>query len=218
VTVPTDLRGVFPVLQAPFDDDNHLDEVAIVSEIDWVFRCGANGVVLGMVSELLRLTDDERFGFAESVCKRAVAWADRRECWCGKYLRRGSSRRARCDDWRECHNGHAADSSRERDRSGVDAVLRRNTAGRRFAARCSGRERLRGTQSFYRFAGAPLRRVRRPVLFKPEGPPVGIAISSILERTEGKARIFEGLGGGALVESHRRGVIGSMPGQTFVGQ
>jgi len=50
------------------------------------------------------------------------------------------------------------------------------------------------------------------VLFKPEGPPVGIAISSIMEQTHGGARIFEGLGGGALIESYRRGVVGSMPG------
>jgi dihydrodipicolinate synthase/N-acetylneuraminate lyase len=213
VSPELELRGVFPVLQAPFDDDNHLDEAAIVSEIDWVFRCGANGVVLGMVSELLRLSDDERFDFAESVCKSAVGIGPV-VVSVGAESTSVAIRRAE----------HAATI-------GASALMAAPPIS------VASMTDLELTQYY----GAILRAVDLPlvvqdasgyvgrglsidlqvhlfdefggrVMFKPEGPPVGIAISSIMERTEGRARIFEGLGGGALVESYRRGVIGSMPG------
>ena len=213
MTAPTDLRGVFPVLQAPFDDDDHLDEAAIASEIEWVFRCGANGVVLGMVSELLRLTDDERFGFAESVCKRAVGM--------GPIV---VSVGAESTSVAVHRAEHAATI-------GASAIMATPPIA------VASVTDLELTQYY----GAILRAVDLPlvvqdasgyvgrslsidlqvhlfdefgdrVLFKPEGPPVGIAISSIMEQTHGGARIFEGLGGGALIESYRRGVVGSMPG------
>ena len=72
MTARAELRGVLPVLQAPFDDDDRLDEAALAKEIEWVFGCGVNGVVLGMVSEVLRLSDDERFKFAEADRKSVV--------------------------------------------------------------------------------------------------------------------------------------------------
>ena len=62
------LHGVFPVLQTPFDESGAIDEFTLRHEIDWVFGCGAHGVTVAMVSEILRLEHNERRWLAEVVC------------------------------------------------------------------------------------------------------------------------------------------------------
>jgi 4-hydroxy-tetrahydrodipicolinate synthase len=54
------------------------------------------------------------------------------------------------------------------------------------------------------------------VLFKPEANPIGPNLSKLRDATGGRARIFEGSGGIALVDSYRRGIAGTMPGMEFL--
>ena len=54
------------------------------------------------------------------------------------------------------------------------------------------------------------------VQFKPEAAPIGQRLSELRDATGGKARVFEGTGGIALVDSYQRGVIGSMPGADLI--
>ena len=54
------------------------------------------------------------------------------------------------------------------------------------------------------------------VYFKPEAQPIGPRLSELLEATAGRAQIFEGTGGIALVDSFRRGIVGTMPGADLV--
>jgi 4-hydroxy-tetrahydrodipicolinate synthase len=54
------------------------------------------------------------------------------------------------------------------------------------------------------------------VLFKPEATPIGPRLSALRDGTSGRARIFEGTGGIALVDSHRRGIVGTMPGADLI--
>ncbi|HEX7009581.1 MAG TPA: hypothetical protein VF184_06335, partial [Phycisphaeraceae bacterium] len=54
------------------------------------------------------------------------------------------------------------------------------------------------------------------VLFKPEATPIGPRLTALRHATGGKAGIFEGTGGIALVESHQRGIIGTMPGADLI--
>ena len=61
------LAGVLPIVQTPFTDDDRIDDDALRREIDWVFAVGADGAGTGMVSELLRLSVDERRGLAERL-------------------------------------------------------------------------------------------------------------------------------------------------------
>ena len=49
------------------------------------------------------------------------------------------------------------------------------------------------------------------VYFKPETPPLGPRLTELLLATGGSARVIEGSGGIALVDAHRRGVVGTMP-------
>ena len=48
------LHGVLPVLQTPFTDGGSIDNAVLQREIDWAFETGADGVVVAMVSEVLR--------------------------------------------------------------------------------------------------------------------------------------------------------------------
>jgi 4-hydroxy-tetrahydrodipicolinate synthase len=50
------------------------------------------------------------------------------------------------------------------------------------------------------------------VYFKPEAQPIGLTLSRIQEATNHQAIVFEGSGGLQLVDSHRRGISGTMPG------
>src|SRR5690606_13268330 len=53
-------------------------------------------------------------------------------------------------------------------------------------------------------------------LFKPEATPIGPKLSALRDATSGKARVFEGTGGIALVDSYRRGIVGTMPGADLI--
>jgi 4-hydroxy-tetrahydrodipicolinate synthase len=50
------------------------------------------------------------------------------------------------------------------------------------------------------------------VLFKPEAQPIGPRLSMLRDATGGRAGILEGSGGAAVVDSYRRGIVGTMPG------
>ncbi len=65
------LHGVLPVLHTPFTEDGSIDVEILHREIDWAFDVGADGVVVAMVSEVLRLGYAGRRKLAELVCGRA---------------------------------------------------------------------------------------------------------------------------------------------------
>jgi 4-hydroxy-tetrahydrodipicolinate synthase len=54
------------------------------------------------------------------------------------------------------------------------------------------------------------------IVFKPEAAPIGPNLSALRDATGGKARIFEGSGGILLVDSYRRGIAGTMPGMEML--
>src|SRR5882762_5186414 len=58
--MPRPLHGVLPIVHTPFLDSDEIDPVSLRREIDWAYAQGADGLGTGMVSELLRLTGDER--------------------------------------------------------------------------------------------------------------------------------------------------------------
>ncbi|HXW80717.1 MAG TPA: dihydrodipicolinate synthase family protein, partial [Acidimicrobiales bacterium] len=48
--------------------------------------------------------------------------------------------------------------------------------------------------------------------FKPEAQPIGPRLSALLGATGGQARVYDGSGGVALIETFHRGIVGTMPG------
>src|SRR5262245_26125507 len=66
---PKKLAGVLPVFQTPYHDDESIDFGTLEKEIHWLYDRGADGIVLAMVSEVLRLSGDERRTLAEHACR-----------------------------------------------------------------------------------------------------------------------------------------------------
>src|SRR5688572_24873641 len=65
------LAGVLAVFQTPYNEDESIDAATLEREIDWLFACGVDGIVLAMVSEVLRLDSNEREYLTELACRFA---------------------------------------------------------------------------------------------------------------------------------------------------
>ena len=212
----TQLSGVLPVFQTPFSLDGSIDFVTLAKELEWLFDNGANGVVFAMVSELLRLSSEERDEVASATCKLV----DRRGAVIIGVGAESTPVAVR-------HAKHAADC-------GADAVMAAPPAV------CSATdEQLFGyylaigravdipiiVQDASSYVGASLslnlqvsllEQLGERVMFKPEASPIGPRLTQLRERTGGRARVFEGTGGLHLVDSFRRGAVGTMPAADVV--
>lgn len=66
------LCGVLPIVHLPFDEADQIDEADLRREIDWIFSVGADGLGTGMVSEVTRLSADERARLGERLVEFAA--------------------------------------------------------------------------------------------------------------------------------------------------
>lgn len=211
------LAGVLAVFQTPWHADETLDLETLEKEIAWLFDCGANGIVMAMVSETLRMDTEEREQLAEVACRF------------GK--NRGSvviSVGAESCKVAERYARHA-------ESVGADAVM----AIPPVSVGLGELELL----AYYRriieairipvivqdasgYVGKPMSITMQAQLldeygpervqYKPEASPIGPKLSELRDATNGRARVFEGTGGLALVDSFKRGVVGTMPGADLI--
>lgn len=207
------VSGVLPVFQTPYAPDGSVDLDALENEIRWIIAQGADGVVLGMVSEVLRMSDAE----VTAVARRACAVAA--ELGVQSIVSVGAE------------STHVAiERARQAVEMGATAVM----AIPPLATAVDDDEKMRYYLSLLEavdvpvvvqdasgYVGQPLSiemqariAVEFPdqVVFKPEAPPIGPRVTALLEATSGTARVLEGTGGLALVDSYRRGIVGTMPG------
>ena len=209
VDVPT---GVLPVLATPFDDAGDLDLGALTREIDFVVEQQVDGVVIGMVSEVLRLSSEERDALVAATCVAVNG--------------RGSvtmSIGAESTNTAVRHAVHAQ-------AAGATAVMAIPPMGtacdddelyRYYCTLIEAIEIPVVVQDASGYLGRPLTIELQArlfsafgdrALFKPEAQPIGPRLSQLLHATGGEAKVYEGTGGLALVDSHRRGIVGTMPG------
>ncbi|MFN7562021.1 MAG: dihydrodipicolinate synthase family protein [Prosthecobacter sp.] len=214
---PNELRGVLPVFQTPWLEDETLDLDTLEKEIAWLYDCGSNGIVMAMVSETLRLDSEEREQLAAAACKfgkdRGVVVIS-----VGAESSKVAERYAR----------HA-------ESVGADAVMAIPPVSigigesellayytRIIQAICIpvivqdasgyvGKPMPIGMQARLLEEFGPER-----VQYKPEASPIGPKLSELRDATKGLARVFEGTGGIALVDSFKRGVVGTMPGADLI--
>ncbi len=211
------LQGVLPVFQTPYHEDESVDERVLKRELDWLLEQGSDGVVMAMVSEVLRLNGDERRELAEMACKFVAG--------------RGSvtiSVGAESTRMAEQLASHA-------ESAGADAVMAippvSVAAGEdelmRYYARIIRAVSIPVVvQDASSYVGKPLSIPlyvkmirefgRERLYFKPEATPIGPRLSALRDGTGGEARVFEGTGGIALVDSFRRGIAGTMPGADLI--
>lgn len=208
-----DLTGVLPVLATPFSRDEAVDTAALRDLVDWQYRSGAHGVTVAMVSEVLRLSDAEREHVVETVIE---ANANR-----GPVIVSVGAEATRT----------AADRARHAERAGAAAVmaippttvaLSEAELRAYFLTIADATQCPLIVQDASGYVGKPLsielqasimaERGSDTIAFKPEAPPLGQRTSALLTATDNEASIFEGSGGLALLDTHPRGVVGTMPG------
>jgi 4-hydroxy-tetrahydrodipicolinate synthase len=207
------LHGVLPVLHTPFHQDGSIDRETLGREIDWAFQTGADGVVMAMVSETLRLGYHGRKRLATLICQAAEG-------------RGFTVISVGAESIREALDfaGHAA-------ALGASAVMAIPPVATKlsgaqtteyFAAIARGISIPLVVQDASSYVGAAidlgvyLRLLEEfgenRIFFKPEASPLGPNLSQLRDATGGKARVFEGSGGINLVDCYRRGIVGTMPG------
>lgn len=213
---PPTIHGVLPVFQTPFLEDESIDFATLEREIDWLFDRGADGIVMAMVSETLRLAGEEREALAACAC------------------RRGRERGAVIISVGAESSHTAVRYARQAEAAGAHAVM----AIPPVSVGVGEDELLRYYERILRAISLPVivqdasGYVGRPmsiavqarmlaefgerVMYKPEAAPIGPRITALREATGGQARIFEGSGGIALVESYARGIAGTMPGAELI--
>jgi dihydrodipicolinate synthase/N-acetylneuraminate lyase len=211
------VRGVLPVFQTPYHPDESIDLVTLEKEIGWLYDCGADGIVMAMVSEVLRLSSTEREELAEAACKL------------------GSSRGVVVISVGAESSKVAEHYAKHAEKAGADAVMAIPPVSvilgeTELAAYYSRIIQSIGipviVQDASGYVGRPMSIAMQAqlldkfgperVMFKPEASPIVPRLVELLNATGGRARVFEGTGGIALVESHQQGVVGTMPGADLI--
>ena len=207
------LAGVFNVISTPIDNNDEIDQKTLKKEIDWLIKCGSNGAVLAMVSEVLRF----------SASERRKQWQLSLE-----YL---SDRIPLVVSVGAESAAIAVGLAKDAQKDGATAVMA--TPPSAFVASADE------VKSYYQriieavditvivqdasnYLGAPIeldtyvelidKYGDERVQFKPEAKPVKERLAQLNKISNNRARVFEGQGGIDLLDTHPLGVKGTMPG------
>ena len=200
------------MFQTPFREDFSIDREGLEKEIRWMYGHGIDGIVMAMVSETLRLSGEERRLLAEAACEIGLAHgpvivsvgAESTKVAVDHAVHAqsigASALMAIPPTTVPCLEDQLADYYRTLlDATEVPLVIQD-------ASGYVGRPMSIGLQARL------LDEYEGRVLFKPEAVPIGPRLTELREATGGAARVFEGSGGIALVDSYKRGIVGTMPG------
>ena len=205
------IYGVLPVLQMPYRDDESIDYDLIAREIDFVIDAGADGVVLALGSEIMRLSQDERL----ELTKLIPRLVDSR---CTVTISVGADTSRQAVDYAQAAEAAGADAVMalppgfqalpeqrlfEYYKEIFDAVsiplVIQNAGG------FSGYSLSAGFQARLR------RELGERVWFKPESQPVGLTLTLLQQALNNEGVVFDGNGGLYMIDSYRRGISGLMP-------
>lgn len=206
------MRGVFPVLQTPFDEAGVIDSATLQREIDWVFECGAAGITVGMVSEILRLDTAERRDLAAMTC----AMAEGRGPVILSVGAESTFVAVAQAEHAQSVGASAVMAVPPLSVSAGNAELRRYydaiIAATDVPVVIQDASSYVGDSIPVALLANMLEGHGDRLYFKPEAQPLGPRLSALLKATDGKARVYDGSGGVALIDTFRRGIVGSMPG------
>jgi dihydrodipicolinate synthase/N-acetylneuraminate lyase len=207
-----EIKGVLPVILMPYDNNYNINESDFRQQVDYLIDVGCDGFVIGQVSEVLRLTAQERFRVAElsvesangrcvtimstggESIKSAIEFSVHAEkCGIDALLLMHPSIMALDDEWMFKYFAAVIESTT------IPVLIHHAKSMAKKPLSISVQSRL--LQEF-----GPER-----VMFKPEAAPTPPRVSQLRDATNGKARIFEGDGGMMLMDSYKRGLTGTIP-------
>ena len=207
------LAGVFNVISTPIDNNDEIDQKTLKKEIDWLIKCGSNGAVLAMVSEVLRF----------SAAERRKQWQLSLE-----YL---SNRIPLVVSVGAESAAIAVGLAKDAQKDGATAVMA--TPPSAFVASADEVKNYYQriieavditviVQDASNYLGSPIeldtyvelidKYGEERVQFKPEAKPVKDRLEQLNKISNNRARVFEGQGGIDLLDTHPLGVKGTMPG------
>ncbi len=207
---PLQVAGVLPVIQTPFTDHDDIDYMALLAEIEWVVEQGTDGVTVGMVSEIIRLTSAERRDLASAVCEATSGIVSVISCGAESTI----------EAVRLAVHAESMGATSLMAIPPVHVGLPDASLVDYYAAIMHATAIPLVVQDASGYVGRPMSPavlVRLCDMFgnrvyaKPEAVPIGPSISTIREATQGHVRVFEGAGGSALTDTFRRGIDGTMP-------
>jgi 4-hydroxy-tetrahydrodipicolinate synthase len=207
------LQGVFNVLSTPINNDDEIDFAVFEKEIEWLLKCGSNGAVLAMVSEVLRFSA-----------------AERREQWKGavKFL---NGRVPLVVSVGAESSAIAVKLAKDAQSDGASALMA--TPPSAFVATADEVKNYYVkiieavsipviVQDASNYLGKPIELStyvelidtygNERVQFKPEAKPVKERLEELNKISKNCAKVFEGQGGLDLLDTHPLGVVGTMPG------
>ena len=208
-----EVHGVLPVLQTPFNANDEIDKAILEREVKWVLDQGADGVTTGMVTEILKLSPDERMKMHEIVSETS------NQHGAITVLSAGSESVKQSLAYTKHAEACKADAVMIN--PPLTSSLSDSDLYRYYGSILDATEIPVIIQDASGYVGRPLSldlqvklldQYGSRVYFKPEAVPIGQRLSIFMEATSGRARVFEGSGGGALIDTFQRGLVGTMPG------
>ena len=206
-------RGVYPVIQTPLDDRDQIDEVVFEAEINWLIESGVKGLVLAMVSEVMRFSA-----------------AERRNQW-QIVLRILDGRLPLIVSVGGESTAIAIQLAKDAESDGASALMATPPASfpatsseiySYYTAIIEAVQIPLIVQDASNYMGQPLelemygklleKYGNTRVQFKPEAKPVKERMAALQEIAGGKAKVYEGQSGLDLLDTHPLGLVGTMPG------
>jgi dihydrodipicolinate synthase/N-acetylneuraminate lyase len=208
-----EIRGVLPVLSTPFNLVDEIDDEILRAEISWVMGQGADGVTTGMVSEILRISSKERMQLHEKVAGATLDLGGLVVLSAGAESTKHAIEYVKHAE--TCHADAAMVNPPISTSLGDEEIFGH------YSSILDATEIAVIVQDASGYVGRPLaidvqikllNNYGERVYFKPEAVPIGPRLATFMDATGGEARVFEGTGGAALVETFQNGVVGTMPG------
>ena len=207
------LSGVFNVLQTPLTETDEIDEPVFAREIEWLLKCGIDGAVLAMVSEVLRFSAEDRRKQWQLVLKLingripVIASVGAESTYIATSLAK----------WAEIDGAAAVMATPPSAFATLSNEIRDY-----YVAIIESVKIPVIVQDASNYLGQPLdislyvdlidKYGADRVQFKPEAKPVKERLELLRDASGGRALVFEGQGGVDLLDTFPIGIVGTMPG------
>ncbi|MET3505695.1 dihydrodipicolinate synthase family protein [Halalkalibacter oceani] len=211
-----ELRGVYPILATPFDENYEVDVESLERLIQFQLDAGVDGIaIFGNASEMYTLTEEERDLISQIVIKEVN----------GKVpivFGTGATGLAQ-----------AIHYSKKAEEMGASALM----VTPPYMVKPDAKRIYEYFAEIAKVVNIPIMMQDAPIAsgvtipveimvtlarncpnikyVKVEAPPTTIKISEVLQKAEGKLKVFGGLNGMYLFEEIRRGAVGTMPACEF---